>query len=298
MAGGGATNVLAGLFGAVPNIINPGVSSFIQTTGVASRRVGYCIGFIFIAVAFVPKLSGLFSTIPGPVMTGYLLMVTGTLFADGARTVIQGESDSQKLIGAGVCFWIGAAFQFGLFHLPDLGPVWAALFKSGITTGGLAAVAMILYLEFTNPRRMRFHSRLDIDALPELNKFLERFAARRGWDDKMKERLSQVSEETLLILAPLDLELDLNLDALGRAFGRAQGRAQARSGGVQRPVRGRPGVSSAAAATRTSRTRCASYSSTTPNRRKRTRCHCACCAASPPRCATSSITTPTSLPFA
>ncbi len=214
MAGGGATNLLAGLFGAVPNIINPGVSSFIQTTGVASRRVGYCIGFIFIAVAFVPKLSGLLSTIPGPVMTGYLLMVTGTLFADGARTVIQGEADSQKLIAAGVCFWIGAAFQFGLFHLPDLGPVWAALFKSGITTGGLAAVAMILYLEFTNPRRMRFHSKLDIDALPELNKFLERFAARRGWDDKMKERLSQVSEETLLILAPLDLELDLNLDAL------------------------------------------------------------------------------------
>ena len=214
MAGGRATNLLAGLFGAVPNIINPGVSSFIQTTGVASRRVGYCIGFIFIAVAFVPKLSGLFSTIPGPVMTGYLLMVTGSLFADGARTVIQGEADSQKLIAAGVCFWIGAAFQFELFHLPDLGPVWAPLFKSGITTGGLAAVAMILYLEFTNPRRMRFHSNLDIDALPELNKFLERFAARRGWDDKMKDRLSQVSEETLLILAHLDLELDLNLDNL------------------------------------------------------------------------------------
>ena len=214
MAGTGVTNLLAGLFGAVPNIINPGVGSFIQTTGVASRRVGYCIGIIFIAVALVPKLSGLFSTIPGPVMTGYLLMVTGTLFAEGARTVIQGESDPQKLIAAGMCFWIGAAFQFGLFHLPDFGPVWAGLFKSGITTGGLAAVAMILYLEFTNPRRMRFHSKLDIEALPDLNDFLARFAARRGWDDRMKERLSQVAEETLLILAPLDLELDLDLDSL------------------------------------------------------------------------------------
>ena len=210
MAGGGVTNLLAGLFGAVPNIVNPGVGSFIQTTGVASRRVGYCIGVIFIAVALLPKLSGLFSTIPGPVMTGYLLMVTGTLFVEGARTVIQGETDPQKLIAAGVCFWIGAAFQFGLFHLPDLGPVWAALFKSGITTGGLAAVAMILYLEFTNPRRMRFHSKLDIDVLPELNDFLARFAARRGWDERMKERLSQVAEETLLILAPLDLELDFD----------------------------------------------------------------------------------------
>ena len=63
---------------------------------------------------------------------------------------------------------------------------------------------MILYLEFTNPRGMRFHSRLHIDALPELNEFLEKFAGRRGWDTAMRERLSAVAEETLLTLAPLD----------------------------------------------------------------------------------------------
>ncbi len=43
-------------------------------------------------------------------------------------------------------------------------------------------------------------------ALPELNEFIARFADRRGWDAAMKERLSAVSEETLLTLAPLDLE--------------------------------------------------------------------------------------------
>ena len=65
---------------------------------------------------------------------------------------------------------------------------------------------MILYLEFTNPRRMRFQSKLDIEVLPELNEFLERFASRRGWDTPMKERLTAVAEETLLTLSPLDLE--------------------------------------------------------------------------------------------
>ena len=81
-----------------------------------------------------------------------------------------------------------------------------ALLDSGITTGGLAAIVMILYLEFTNPRRMRFQSALHIDALPDLNAFIARFAERRGWDDAMKDRLSAVAEETLLTLAPLDLE--------------------------------------------------------------------------------------------
>ena len=87
------TNLIASVFGAVPNIINPGIVSFTQTTGVAARSVGYCIGLIFIAMAFVQKVSGLLSTIPGPVMTGYLVMVTGSLFVDGAWTVIQNERD-------------------------------------------------------------------------------------------------------------------------------------------------------------------------------------------------------------
>ena len=206
LAGVGATNLLAGVAGTVPNIINPGAVSYTQTTGVASLRVGYCIGCIFILAAFLPKVSGLLSAIPGPVMAGYLIVLSGTLFVDGARTVIQSEQNRQKILVAGVCFWIGAAFQFGLFSLPGIGPVWGTLLESGITTGGLAVVVMVLYLEFTNPRRMRFQSQLDVDALPELNEFIAKFAGRRGWDTAMQERLSAVAEETLLTLAPLDLE--------------------------------------------------------------------------------------------
>ena len=209
LTGTGAANLMAGIAGAVPNIINPSTISFTQITGVASRRVGYIIGGMLIVLAFLPKAYGLLSTIPGPVMTGYLILITGTLFVDGARTVIQTEENREKVVAAGICFWIGAAFQFGLFQLPNIGPVWEALFDSGVTTGGLAAILMILYLEFTNPRRMRFQSKLHVDALPELNEFIANFAARRGWGTEMRNKLSAVAEETLLTLAPLDLELDL-----------------------------------------------------------------------------------------
>ena len=180
MSGAGVTNLLAGVAGTVPNIISPGIVSYIQTTGIASRRVGYCIGCIFIAVAFLPKVSGLLSSIPGPVMAGFLIVLSGTLFVDGARTVIQTEQNRQKVLVAGVCFWIGAAFQFGLFSLTDVGPVWGALIQSGTTTGGVAAIVMVLYLEFSHPRRMRFQSRLHVDSLPDLNEFIVKFANRRG----------------------------------------------------------------------------------------------------------------------
>ena len=206
MSGTGVTNLMAGAAGTVPFIISPAVVSYIQTTGIAARRVGYCIGGIFIAVAFLPKVSAVLSSIPGSVMAGYLIVLSAYLFIDGARTVMQSEENRQRITVAGVCFWIGAAFQFGLFSLPNVGPVWETLVQSGITTGGVAAIIMILYLEFTNPRRMRFQSKLDIEVLPELNEFLTKFADRRGWDTPMKERLSAVAEETLLTLSPLDLE--------------------------------------------------------------------------------------------
>ena len=212
LSGGGVSNLLAGLAGAVPNATNPGITPFIQVTGIASRRMGYVIGGVFIAVAFLPKVSGLLSSLPGPVMTGYLILVTGTLFVDGALTVINSERNRQKLIVAGISFWIAAAFQFDLFTLPNLTPVLGALVKSGITTGGLAAIVMILFLEFTKKRRMRFESKLDADVLPDLFAFTERFAESRGWDQPMKERLSAVAEETLLTLAPLDLTLDLDAE--------------------------------------------------------------------------------------
>ena len=212
LAGAGASNLAAGLAGAVPNIVNPGIIGFTQITGVAARRVGYLMGLILIAVAFLPKVSGFLSSIPGPVMTGYLVMITGLLFVEGARTVIQTERDRQKLLVAGVSFWIGAAFQFGLFSLPNLGSVLGTMLKSGVTTGGLTAMAAVVFLEITSQRRMRFESRLHIDSLPELNEFIEEFARRRRWGDPMRERLLAVAEETLLTLAPLDLEAELSLD--------------------------------------------------------------------------------------
>ena len=147
LAGTGVTNLMAGIAGTVPYIVNPGIVAYTQTTGVASRRVGYCIGGLLIALAFLPKVSGLLSSIPGSVMAGYLIVPSAYLFIDGARTVIQSEQNRQRITVAGVRFWIGAAFQFELFSMPEIVPVWGTLLQSGITTGGVAAIVMILYLE-------------------------------------------------------------------------------------------------------------------------------------------------------
>ena len=52
---------------------------------------------------------------------------------------------------------------------------------------------MILFLELTSHRRMRFESRLHIEVLPDLSAFVTRFADRRGWDTAMNDRLNAVA---------------------------------------------------------------------------------------------------------
>ena len=69
-------------------------------------------------------------------------------------------------------------------------------------------MAAVLFLELTNKQRMRFESRLHIDALPELNEVIARFARDRRWGESMQDRLGAVAEETLPTLAPLDLSSD------------------------------------------------------------------------------------------
>ena len=152
-------------------------------------------------------------------------MVFASLVVVGLSTLLQVRR--LGFVGAGAVlpmFTAAFAIPFCITAVVDGGPAtlttlllvsagaqlaisrWLFILRRVVTPTVSGTVMMILYLEFTNPRRMRFQSRLHIDALPELNAFIARFADRRGWDDPMKDRLSAVAEETLLTLAPLDLE--------------------------------------------------------------------------------------------
>ncbi len=196
----GAGNLIAGLAGAAPNIGALTMVSFVQITGVASRKIGYWVAGAFIALAFLPKLSGLFAGIPGPVMTGFIVAVAAVMFSEGARTVVQDGLDRRKVVIVGVSVLVGAAFEFRLLPLPELHSVYESLLKSGIVAGGLTAIVLNLFMNLTAPRRMRFRSALDVEALPDLNAFISKFTERQGWGSEMTDRVSAAAEETLLTL--------------------------------------------------------------------------------------------------
>ncbi len=197
----GVGNLLSGLAGTPPNTTYSSSIALAEVTGIAARRVGVVIGVVFIAIAFFPKLTAVIIAIPGPVAAAYVTLLLGMLFVQGMKIVVEDGVDHRKAAVAGLAFWVGVAFQNGWIFPDLLGDGFlAVLLGNGMTSGAIVAVAMVLFLELTGPRRRRLEVALDPGALPALSGFLEDFAAKARWDDAATHRLLLVGEETITSL--------------------------------------------------------------------------------------------------
>ena len=198
----GVSNLLCGLAGTVPNTTLSTSSSLAELTGVAARRVGIATGAIFLVLAFFPKALAVVLAIPGPVVTAYLIVLMAMLFLVGVNVAMQDGMDYRKGLIVGVSFWVGVGFQNDMVFPEQVADLAGGLFRNGMTTGGLTAILMTLFVDWTRPRRSSIETEFGLSALPKVRDFLGSFAARNGWDDRMADRLDAVGEEMLLTLLP------------------------------------------------------------------------------------------------
>ena len=196
----GLANLLSGLIGTVPNAVTTVGASVTELTGVGARSVGVATGAVFIVMAFLPKVLAVILAIPGPVVAAYLGVLLAMLFMVGMKIAIQDGIDYRKGLIIGVAFWIGVGFQNDMIYPERVAAFAGGLFGNGVTSGGIAAILMTLFVEMTKPRRSRIEAAFDLSILPGIREFLGAFATRSGWDAAMAERLEAACEETLLTL--------------------------------------------------------------------------------------------------
>ena len=220
VAADGVGNLLSGLAGTVPNTTYSSSAAVTEITGVAARSVGVFIGIIFLVIAFVPKALATIIAIPPPVAAAYLTVLLATLFVLGMRVVVQDGVDYRKGIVVGVSFWVGVGFQNQMIFAEYLDGRWGSLLQNGMTAGGITALVLSAFVELTRPRRRRIETSLETAALPDINAFLDAFAAGR-WPDSMAERLRAVAEEVLLSLAHDDAQEGRRLLLIARRDGMA-----------------------------------------------------------------------------
>ena len=196
--------LLSGIAVTPPVIIYlPSSVSLINLTGVAARGVGYAIGGLLFALAFLPKLTAVLLAVPSPVMGAFLLIIMGLLFVEGIRTVFQDGLDPQKGLVVGVALALGVGLESGSVFESVLGATWSASLGNGMTVGVLATVALTAFLELTSPRRRRLDVELDASAAAGIDAFLRDLARRSGWNDASGARLRAAGEEALECLLQL-----------------------------------------------------------------------------------------------
>ncbi len=194
----GAGSLLTGIAGAPPLGTQEANSATLVTlTRVASRDVGYALGAMLIALAFLPKVAALLLSVPAPVMGIYLMMVMGMLFVEGTRTVLQDGLDHRKAIVVAVSFALGIGFQSQDLFTPVVGDAWGTLLDNGLAAGTIAAIGLTAIMNLAAPRRSRLEAELNISALPKIDEFLQRVGGRAGWNEASTDRLRSAGEEAL-----------------------------------------------------------------------------------------------------
>ena len=200
VAADGMGNLLSGLAGTVPNTTYSTSISITELTGVGARSVGIAVGVVFITLAFLPKVLAVVLAIPSPVAAAYVTVLLAMLFVLGMQIVVQDRIDYRKGLVVGVTFWAGVGFQNGVIFPEYFSEFTGGLLQNGMTTGGLVALLMTLFVELTEPRRSRIEVKFDLSVLPKVKAFLGAFAARSGWNKATANRLEAAAEETLLTL--------------------------------------------------------------------------------------------------
>ncbi|MCY4644184.1 MAG: hypothetical protein OXB88_06155 [Bacteriovoracales bacterium] len=194
----GIGNIFCGLAGVMANSSRPVSAPVTELTGVAARSVGITTGLIFISLAFFPKVLAIVLAIPGPVVGTYLMILLAMLFVGGMKSVVKDGIDYRKSLVVGFSFWVGIGFQSGKIFPEYSADFLGGILQSGMTSGGLTAIIMTLFINLTESRRSRLETECDSSALPKIRKFLDEFASRYGLSKEIKERIDSACEETLL----------------------------------------------------------------------------------------------------
>ena len=194
----GIGTFISGLLGTLP-VAAPWAATvvYMSFTGVAARSAGIYLGLLTILVASFSKLLAVLIAIPSTVVTAIYVIIFGMLFVEGAKTVFTGHVDQKKATIAGVSMVLGlsAGSLSGLFE-----GVTIHLVGNTIVIGGMAAIAMTVFTEFSGFRAKKLRVDLSLDSLADVDDFHCEFADGNNWTEDGKNRLRLVGEEVMLSL--------------------------------------------------------------------------------------------------
>ena len=192
----GAGSILAGVAGTIPLSYSPAGPIAMRQSGSDPRRIGASIVAVFAAVAVCPKLQAVLIAVPRAVVAVYIVFVLVMLVRKLIPVSSIGQSGMPPSIWAplatAVVFEAAAAALWG-------GTSFRAV--NGLTAGSVVLVALAV-LRVRRAGRHRLEVPLASFSAEEIRDFVLGLPVD---DEALKDRLSAVCEEALMVLIQSDV---------------------------------------------------------------------------------------------
>jgi len=176
----GLGSVLSGLLGGVGvNTSTPSVG-LVAATGVASRRVAYAAGAVFLALALTPKVSALLALMPAPVIGAALVFAACFILINGLQVITSRLLDARRTLTIGLGLIAGVTVE----AIPAITAGSAAWVKpligSSLVFGTLVALACNLLFRIGVRQTVGMSLRAEAYDAAQVEEFLNRNGARWG----------------------------------------------------------------------------------------------------------------------
>ena len=133
---------VSGLIGGMASDTSASNVGLSAASGATSRYIGFAAGTLFVVLGFLPKISGLFSLMPAPVMGAILVFVTSFMIVSGVQIILGSGMDARKTFVVGIALIFGWSLDLvpGLYGSV---PAWLRpLFDSSLTLTTVIAVVL------------------------------------------------------------------------------------------------------------------------------------------------------------
>jgi xanthine permease XanP len=107
----GASTALAGIAGALGTNTSTPAVGLAAATGVASRKVAYAVGAIFLLLGLFPKLTALLAVMPRPVVVASLLFAVTFIMINGLQVMSSRMLDARRTLVVGLAIVAGIAVE-------------------------------------------------------------------------------------------------------------------------------------------------------------------------------------------
>lgn len=196
----GLCNIAAGIAGGIPHTTSSSAVGLTSATGVTSRSVAVPLGMLLVGLAFVPKLTAIFSVVPTPVMGAVMVYIACFTTLGGLQVLTSRMLDNRRIFVVGIALLAGLSVEVvpGLYQQVPVAV--RPLFLSALSLGTVLAVVLNMLFRIGVARTREAVLSPGTDNLDTISALMEEQGATWGMRKEVCSRVVDALHEFLVAM--------------------------------------------------------------------------------------------------